>query len=1185
MSRQLLKSRSFAPLFWCQAFAAFCDSYLKTAMLLVVLIVMPKQAAWLNQVAAALFMAPSFVLSALGGQWADRYDKGMIARRLKLAEFAAVILAAVGFVLGSLPLLFVALFCFGVIVALFSPVKYGIIPELVATRDVATANAFVEGATFVAVIAGALLGTLISREGNGPVVFCAVLMGSSAACYGACLFIPRNGGADPDLAIEANVLRSTGRLLGDLWRETRLWRGGIIVSMFWLVGSVTMTLLPVLVKQTLGGSAAVINIYFALFAAGIALGSALASWLLDGRTLLLPVPVAAALLGLVSLDLGICLWGLPGPGLELGPAAFFRTGLAWHVGADLCGLAICGGLFVVPAFAAVQIWAEPGRRARIVAAVNILNAIFMVAGALVVALLQMAGMSLAGLFLLIGVAAFGAAIWIFAVLPVNPVRDLAALVFRVVYRLDVRGAGNVAKAGPNAIIVMNHVSFLDAAVLFSVLETEAIFAIDTFVARQWWVKPFLRYVKALPIDPTSPLTTRTLIQTARSGKTLVIFPEGRLTRTGSLMKIYDGAGLIAARTGLPVVPVHIKGTEPTRFSYLSGSQARRRWFNKITLTILDPQIPAFAPELKGRALRQAAALVLTNIMTGAVFAAASIDRTLFEAVVGAAREHGENRVALEDPQGKMTYKRLLTASRIIGGKLGPLTAPGGTIGVMLPSANAAAVTILGLMSAGRVPAMVNFTAGATAIKSAGHVAGFDTIVTSRTFIAKANYAALAAELATCFALVYLEDLASAVTLFDKVGALLRRHRPLVTRAPADPAAILFTSGSEGVPKGVALSHRNMLANAAQAKAVIDFGREDRLFNVLPVFHAFGLTIGLVIPLVHGIPVYLYPTPLHYRIIPELMYMWNATILFGTDTFLTGYARVANSYDFRALRYVFAGAEPLRPATRVTWMEKFGLRLLEGYGVTEAAPVLAINTPMFHQPGSVGRLLPGIEARLETVDGVAEGGRLFVRGPNVMLGYLTEDEPGVIQPLQEGWHDTGDVVTMSTPGFISIKGRAKRFAKIAGEMVSLAAVEALAGELWPEALSAAIVMPDPRRGERIVLVTQKPAATRADFAGACAGAQCRGFDGARRRHRLSRHSIARQRQDRFSGRETICRGARHAGKFGGVSSRHWEPPAVIAETIHNCGGATQSTSRSGETMDRLASLATPHRTSRASERRG
>jgi acyl-[acyl-carrier-protein]-phospholipid O-acyltransferase / long-chain-fatty-acid--[acyl-carrier-protein] ligase len=406
---------------------------------------------------------------------------------------------------------------------------------------------------------------------------------------------------------------------------------------------------------------------------------------------------------------------------------------------------------------------------------------------------------------------------------------------------------------------------------------------------------------------------------------------------------------------------------------------------------------------------------------------------------------------------------------------------GDALGVMLPNANGAAVTVLAVMSAGRMPAMINFTAGLMNIRGGCRAANIRHILTSRSFVEKAHLEKIIEGLRPDLDIVFLEDLRKEITLGDKLRGLLAARRPLVPRAADDPAAILFTSGSEGTPKGVVLSHRNILANAAQAEARIDFGRNDKVFNVLPMFHSFGLTVGFVLPLVSGVRIYLYPSPLHYRIVPEMVYGVNATIMFGTDTFLAGYARSAHAYDFRSLRYLLAGAEPVKETTRRTYMEKFGLRILEGYGVTETAPVLALNTPMFNRFGTVGRLLPGIEARLEPVPGVAEGGRLHVRGPNVMVGYLRAESPGEIERPPGGWHDTGDIVTIDADGFIAIKGRAKRFAKIGGEMISLAAVEAMTAELWPDAVSGAATVPDLRKGERLVLVTTQADAKRANLA--------------------------------------------------------------------------------------------------------
>ena len=523
-----------------------------------------------------------------------------------------------------------------------------------------------------------------------------------------------------------------------------------------------------------------------------------------------------------------------------------------------------------------------------------------------------------------------------------------------------KGLENFDKAGPNPIVALNHVSFLDAAAIFAVMPKAPVFAIDREISQKWWVKPFLKFARAIPLDPANPFGARALINAVKDGNPLVIFPEGRLTVTGSLMKVYDGAGLIAEKSGAMIVPVRIDGAEATMFSRLTREQARRRWFPKFTLTALEPVRLAVDDGLKGKARRIAAGAALYQIMSDLVFRTTDVDRTLFEAVVEAARAHGLSRVALEDPvAGKLSYRRLLIGTRALAGKIANIGKPGDAIGLMLPNANGAGIAFLAVISAGRTPAMINFTAGAANILSGCEAAQARTILTSRGFIEKAKLEKLVAALEEKVAIVYLEDIRKRISFADRLDAFRRFRKPVVARKADDMAAILFTSGSEGAPKGVALSHKNMLANAAQAAARIDFGRTDKVFNVLPMFHSFGLTVGFTLPIISGVPIYLYPSPLHYRIVPELVYGSNATILFGTDTFLAGYARAAHAYDFRSIRYVVAGAEPVKQSTRDMWMDKFGIRILEGYGVTEAAPVLALNTPDVQQirhgrPADAGR---------------------------------------------------------------------------------------------------------------------------------------------------------------------------------------------------------------------------------------
>ena len=301
-----------------------------------------------------------------------------------------------------------------------------------------------------------------------------------------------------------------------------------------------------------------------------------------------------------------------------------------------------------------------------------------------------------------------------------------------------------------------------------------------------------------------------------------------------------------------------------------------------------------------------------------------------------------------------------------------------------------------------------------------------------------------------------------------------------TQTPDDPAVVLFTSGSEGVPKGVVLSHKNIQSNRYQLASRVDFGPTDIVFNALPIFHSFGLTGGTLLPLLSGIRTFFYPSPLHYRIVPELIYEANATIMFGTDTFLSGYARFANSYDFYSIRYVFAGAEKLKEETRKLWSEKYGVRIFEGYGATETSPVLSTNTPMHNKPGTVGRLLPGIQYKLEDVPGIEDGGKLIVSGPNIMKGYLLADNPGVLVAPENCIYDTDDIVDFDEEGYVTIKGRAKRFAKIVGEMISLTAVETYLAELWPDQQHAVVSIPDSKKGEALVLVTDYTNAKREDI---------------------------------------------------------------------------------------------------------
>ncbi|RIX47533.1 MAG: bifunctional acyl-ACP--phospholipid O-acyltransferase/long-chain-fatty-acid--ACP ligase [Rhodocyclales bacterium GT-UBC] len=650
-------------------------------------------------------------------------------------------------------------------------------------------------------------------------------------------------------------------------------------------------------------------------------------------------------------------------------------------------------------------------------------------------------------------------------------RGLARLLFRVDVRLQQADFSH-----QRLLVVANHESFLDGLLIGLFLPIDPVFVVHTGIANNFWFRILLSQVDYLAVDPTSPMAMKKVIRLIESGRPVVIFPEGRITLTGSLMKVYDGPAFVAAKTGATVIPVRLDGAARSYFSRLSGKYPKE-FFPKIRLTILPERhfpMPE-APTAKLR--RRKSGEAMRRLMQEMIFASRP-QQTIYSALCDAAEIFGRRRRLLEDvKQIEYSYNDLLKMALILGRQVERLAQPGERVGLLLPNLVPTLGLIFGMSARRRVPAMLNYSAGTDAMQAACDAAEIRTVVTSRAFVEQAKLTDKLAGL-TGVQLHYLEDIREQIGLADKLWLMLWAiHFPRASELPTSPeeaAVVLFTSGSEGKPKGVVLPHRAILANIAQIRAVIDFSVDDKVLNALPIFHSFGLTAGALLPVLTGASLFLYPSPLHYRIIPELAYDRSCTVLFGTSTFLANYAKFAHPYDFYRLRYVVAGAEKLSEAVRGLWFEKFGVRIFEGYGATETAPVLAVNTPMAYRTGTVGNLLPGIEYRLLPVPGIEAGGILHVRGPNVMSGYLKAEQPGVLQPpvsdLGDGWYETGDVVEIDEDGFVKIVGRVKRFAKIAGEMVSLEVVEKLATATSPALLHAASSQPDASKGEALVLFT-------------------------------------------------------------------------------------------------------------------
>ncbi len=662
-------------------------------------------------------------------------------------------------------------------------------------------------------------------------------------------------------------------------------------------------------------------------------------------------------------------------------------------------------------------------------------------------------------------------------------KQVIRFILRILFRVEVEGLDNYHKAGRRVMIVANHTSFLDAVLLSIFLPNRLTFAINTQISKKWWVQPFGQIVRFFPMDPVNPLSIKSFIKDLEQDKRSVIFPEGRITVTGTLMKIYDGPGLIALKSGAMVLPIRIDGAQYSIFSRLKGIE-RRQLFPKIKLTILPPQKIELDDSILGRVRRIEAGKVLKKIMTDMIYSTSDNHMTIMDKLLNAREIHGAAQVVLEDVERQpLDYRQIFLRSSVLSRLMAEKTQPREIVGLLLPNTNATVLSFFALQSVARVPAMLNYTVGYKGLLSAIETAQIQTVYTSKRFIKLAKMDDLIAILEKQVNILYLEDLRDDITWQDKVYGLVCSLLPKIVYAqqwqsvqPDDPAVVLFTSGSEGMPKGVVLSHKNIISNTIQLGTKIDFNKNDVILNALPLFHSFGLSTATLVSVLNGMKVFLYPSPLHYRIIPEVAYDINATMLFGTNTFLKGYAKFAHSYDFYSIRYVCAGAEAVQKETRSVYAEKFGLRILEGYGATETSPVISINCPMDYKTGTVGMMLPGMGYQLKKVPGIESGGQLFVNGPNVMAGYLRHDNPGVLEPAASefgaGWYDTGDIVDIDDDGFIRIKGRVKRFAKIGGEMVSLSMVEDMVSQCWPDELHAVVSIPDSNKGEQLVLVTTR-----------------------------------------------------------------------------------------------------------------
>jgi acyl-[acyl-carrier-protein]-phospholipid O-acyltransferase / long-chain-fatty-acid--[acyl-carrier-protein] ligase len=633
--------------------------------------------------------------------------------------------------------------------------------------------------------------------------------------------------------------------------------------------------------------------------------------------------------------------------------------------------------------------------------------------------------------------------------------------------LGIRVEGHVRDVGAPILFAANHPRVIDSLLLALVLPAGTVIVLPREDVRSVWMRLALKLVPHRVADMNDPATIKRVLRLLAAGESVVLYPEGRVFEARSVMKVYEVPALIAAKTGVAVVPVRIR-------------LERRR----VHVRLHPPARIAAAGETASKARRERASDELQRLLEAAAFD----DRprtTLFEAFLDAVQDQGRHTRIIEDMKEQpRSYHEVLKGALAIGRWAARDCAPGENVGVLLPNVIPTVCTVLGLCAFGRVPAMLNYTAGPAAVQSACGAARVRTVITSRAFIEQARLTSVVSAIAD-LRLVYLEDLRPQLRLADKLWltfyALWLPRRVIIPGRSNGPAVVVFTSGSEARAKGVVLSHEAILANITQMASVIDFTPRDKVLDPLPVYHSYSFTAGMMLCLITGTKLFLYVSPLRYRAIPEIAYRRNCTYLFGTSTFLSYYAKNADALDFYSIRRVISGGEKLGADVARVWEEKFGLRIYQGYGATECAPVIALSTPRFFKPGTVGRLLPGLDHRIEKVDGIERGGVLHLKGVQVMLGYYLYANPGVIVPPRsiygDGWYNTGDVVDVDSDGVLTVVGRVKRFAKIAGEMVSLDVIEEVAREASPEYRHAVVLRTEASSGETTVLFTTDPELSR------------------------------------------------------------------------------------------------------------
>ncbi len=1083
MARHLM-TKKFFPLLTAHLFSSVCDSFMRMLFLFMATYRLTKMGTGFVVSGIILYTLAFFVGSTVAGQFADKFSKKNFLILFQLATFGSMlfVLSTVSF---ETPFfLWMVMVVLGFISSCLRVADDALTPALVPEKSLLKANALMKNASLVGSGIAAVMMMCILKEYMSAnfVSFISTLIALAGVLMS--LLLPAQVPVAPDTKITKNPIHVFDDISENLKFKFDEWAYLIGIAWFWVLMSLCGMLSAEYGQEVLQMRwSTMVFLAAVLYPVGYMIGSFFcvrgARKSLGSQAVWVGLLISVALFAFAILSRSV-------DKLETGKALtifqLLTTNLQyWFIMADVVVLGFLSSLYLLPFFTLLQQKTPAERMGRLFAFSGLLNSVMMASAFIIVLAMRLVFFSLVDVVIVFAVLNLFVSLYFVRLLPWEQRRKFFKKVFELFYDAKIKGLENLPKQGERCLIVTNHTNFMDVLLISAFIPRPIVFTISNRLIDRTLMKFMTNLVELKPLDPVSPFAVKDMVEELRQDKMCMIFNAGLVEGGHTRLKMYEGAAMMALKGNAPIVPIRIDGACHTFFSRVTGKKTWFKAFPKITLTVLPPVQFKYPESMLNREQRTRSSSKLYDIISGMLFDSFECNRTIFEAVTDAMKLRGRFFKIMEDTARKpMSYSSLFLKSIILGRLVHKAIPDENKVGIMMPTSGACALTFMGLQAHGKVPAMINFTAGPKAVVAGCKTVGLKTIVTAHKVVQLAKLDNLVAEIEKAdVKVLYLEDLKPSLTMWDKIvgmyGALFpkalynRMHKKHPIK-PTDTAVILFTSGSEGMPKAVLLSHFNIISNDYQVMAKFDFYPNDVFLNCLPLFHSFGLGAGTIAPLMFGLKTFLYPTPLHYRIIPEIAASIRATVFFSTDTFLSAYARCANPYDFNSLRLVAGGAEKIKEDTRNIWQDKFGVRLFEGYGATECSPFISVNTFLHQKKDSVGRLFHGIQYKLKPVDGIKEGGELWVKGPNVMQGYMRYENPLVLDPPKDGWYNTGDIVDVDADGFITIKGRSKRFAKIGGEMVSLLAVEQVIAKQWPDFVMGAVSIPDVKKGEQIVLVT-------------------------------------------------------------------------------------------------------------------